>query len=90
MLFSALPWRLTPPYGMIQKGAVRDHSTSLWGWEDARRDHSRVHDQEVLPRALYLVVSLPPDSSTAALDKFGPDIIQRLGHAVATAIHAMV
>jgi hypothetical protein len=45
---------------MIQEGALGDHSTSLWGWQDARRDYSRVHDQEIVPRALYLIVSLPP------------------------------
>jgi hypothetical protein len=51
---------------MIQEGALGDHSTSVWGWQDARRDYSRVHDQEVMPRALYLIVSLSPGSSVAA------------------------
>ena len=44
----------------VQESTIGDHCTSVWGWQDARRNYSRVHNQEVMPRALYLIVSLSP------------------------------
>ena len=55
MLLSAPP---TDPYGVDQESAFGDYRTTMWGRKDARGDHSRVHNQEVVPRALYLIVSL--------------------------------
>lgn len=52
-----------PSYGMFQEGTLWDHRTTMWGWKDARWDHSRMHNQKVVPRALYLIVSLPPDAA---------------------------
>jgi hypothetical protein len=49
-----------PSYPMIQESALGDHCTAVWGWQDTSGYYSRVHDQEVMPRALYLIVSLPP------------------------------
>jgi hypothetical protein len=45
--------------GADQTGALRNYSASMWCWKDARGHHGSVHDQKVVPRALYLVVSLP-------------------------------
>ena len=60
-LFSALSTRLTDPfYGMFQEGPLGDHRTTMWGRKDARWDHSGMHNQKVVPRALYLIVSPPP------------------------------
>ena len=44
--------------GLIQESALGDYRTTMRGWKDARGDHGRVHNQEVVSRALYLIVSL--------------------------------
>jgi hypothetical protein len=45
--------------GIIQAGTLWNNCASVWGWKDARGHHGSVHDQEIVPRALYLLVSSP-------------------------------
>lgn len=54
------------PYDMNQESPLGDHRTTMWGRQDTRGYHSRVHNQKVVPCALYLIVSLPPGCGVAA------------------------
>lgn len=68
-----------------QARAFRHHCAAVRGGQDARRDHGRVHDQEVVSRAVHLVVSRPI-ASRALVD--APN--QGVGHAMEAAVHAVV
>jgi hypothetical protein len=76
--------------GLIQESALGNYRIAMWGRKDARGYHSRVHNQEVVSRALYLIVSLATCPQHGRPFPVWADIMQRFSDAVAAAIHAVV